>query len=141
MVLRLSFDLAQDRTGPAFAKAASAGKQTLRKDSGHAFLNIPSHWCRVSILELLSVLGMKYQQAPFMTSPNSDIRVFPDPQGLTHAAAEHLIQQASLAINTRGRFTIALAGGSTPKSLYALLATPEYRTRLDWEKIEVFWAN
>lgn len=76
-----------------------------------------------------------------MTSPNSDIRVYPDSQTLTHAAAEHLIEQGSLAIKARGRFTIALAGGSTPKALYSLLASPEYRTRLDWEKTEFFWGD
>lgn len=36
---------------------------------------------------------------------------------------------------------MALAGGSTPKNLYALLASPNYRTRLDWEKIEFFWGD
>jgi len=76
-----------------------------------------------------------------MTPPNSDICVFPDAPALTQGAAEHVIQQACLAIDTRGRFTIALAGGSTPKSLYALLASLEYRTRLEWEKIEFFWGD
>jgi 6-phosphogluconolactonase len=76
-----------------------------------------------------------------MTSPNSDLRVYPDSQALTHAAVEHLIEQGSLAIEARGRFTIALAGGSTPKALYSLLASPEYRTRLDWGKIEFFWGD
>jgi len=76
-----------------------------------------------------------------MTFPHSDIHVFPDTPSLTSAAAEHVIQQASLAIKTRGRFTIALGGGSTPKSLYALLASPEYRTRIDWGKIEFFWGD
>lgn len=76
-----------------------------------------------------------------MTSPNSDIRVYPDSQALTHAAAEHLIDQGALAIKARDRFTIALAGGSTPKALYSLLASPEYRTRLDWKKTEFFWGD
>lgn len=76
-----------------------------------------------------------------MTPLNSEICVFPDTHALTQAAAEHVIRQASLVINTRGRFTVALAGGSTPKSLYALLASPEYRTRLDWRNIEFFWGD
>lgn len=76
-----------------------------------------------------------------MTSLNSEICVVPDTQALTQSAAEHVIHQASLAINARDRFTIALAGGSTPKSLYALLASPEYRSRLDWGKIEFYWGD
>ncbi|MDT7042429.1 6-phosphogluconolactonase [Candidatus Nitronereus thalassa] len=76
-----------------------------------------------------------------MNSPNSNVCVYPTLQALTTAAAEHVIHQASLAINLRKKFTIALAGGSTPKNLYALLASPEYRTRLDWEKVEFFWGD
>lgn len=57
------------------------------------------------------------------------------------AAAEHVIELAALAMEARGRFTIALAGGSTPRSLYMLLASPEYQTRLDWGKTEFFWGD
>ncbi len=76
-----------------------------------------------------------------MTAPNSKISVYPDVQNLMLAAAEHVIAQASLAIKSRGRFTIALAGGSTPKSLYHLLASPAYRTRIEWENVEFFWGD
>ncbi len=74
-----------------------------------------------------------------MTAPTIDIS--PDAQSLMKAAAEHVVKKASLAIKARKRFTIALAGGSTPKSLYCLLSSPEYRTRLEWEKIEFFWGD
>ncbi|MDA0739747.1 MAG: 6-phosphogluconolactonase [Nitrospirae bacterium] len=74
-----------------------------------------------------------------MNSPTIDIS--PDAQSLMKAAAEHVVEQASLAIKARKRFTIALAGGSTPKSLYRLLASPEYRTCLEWENIKFFWGD
>ena len=57
------------------------------------------------------------------------------------AAARHIIQQADRAIRERGTFNLALAGGSTPKSLYALLAAPPFRTQLDWTKIHFFWGD
>ena len=40
----------------------------------------------------------------------------------------------------RGRFTIALSGGSTPKSLFNLLAT-NARTILPWDKMFFFWGD
>src|SRR5262249_41973592 len=35
----------------------------------------------------------------------------------------------------------ALSGGSTPKALYALLATPAYAARVDWARVQVFWSD
>ena len=40
-----------------------------------------------------------------------------------------------------GRFTVALSGGSTPKTLYSLLASPEYRGRVDWPRVHLFWGD
>ena len=57
------------------------------------------------------------------------------------AAAQHVIQHACQAIKARNTFTFALAGGSTPKSLYALLATQPFLTQLDWTKIHFFWGD
>jgi len=47
---------------------------------------------------------------------------------------------ANEAVSARGRFTIALSGGSTPKSLYNLLAT-NARTTLPWEQTLFFWGD
>lgn len=41
----------------------------------------------------------------------------------------------------KDRFTVALAGGSTPKGMYALLASDAYRDRIDWRKIHVFFGD
>lgn len=76
-----------------------------------------------------------------MIVPHSKIFVLPNASDLMEAAAEHVAEQAALSIKARERFTIALGGGSTPKSLYRLLASPEYRTRLEWEKVEFFWGD
>ncbi len=42
---------------------------------------------------------------------------------------------------SKGRFTVALAGGSTPKGMYALLASDTYRDRIDWQKVHVFFGD
>ena len=46
---------------------------------------------------------------------------------------------APSAISVRGRFTLALAGGSTPRAAYDRLAT--HHRRLDWHHTHVFWGD
>ena len=70
----------------------------------------------------------------------AEIRVLTTPQELFAAAAEEVVSLANEAVSARGRFTIALSGGSTPKSLYNLLAT-NARTALPWEKMFFFWSD
>ncbi|WP_426443421.1 6-phosphogluconolactonase [Bradyrhizobium genosp. P] len=58
-----------------------------------------------------------------------------DPAALAKAAAERVI--ARIAENA-GRVAVCLTGGSSPKALYELLATPEYRPRIPWERVHWF---
>ncbi len=52
-------------------------------------------------------------------------------------AVDHWVHSAQRAIQQRGRFTVALSGGSTPKAIYQKLkAAP-----LDWSKIWLFWSD
>jgi 6-phosphogluconolactonase len=69
-----------------------------------------------------------------------DVEVLADLGALSRAAAEHVVRDARDAVRRRGRFTIALAGGSTPRALYELLAG-EYRARVDWARTEVFFGD
>ncbi len=48
---------------------------------------------------------------------------------------------ADQSVNSRGRFTVALAGGSTPKHLYSLLATPEFQEQIPWPRVRFFWGD
>ena len=67
------------------------------------------------------------------------ITVLDDAAAVADAAAEAFIDAAARAIAARGRFTVALAGGSTPKATYARLAAmPE---RVDWQRVEVFFGD
>jgi len=52
-----------------------------------------------------------------------NVITFPDPQALANDAASRFAAIASQAIGARGVFSVALAGGSTPKMTYSLLAT------------------
>lgn len=56
-----------------------------------------------------------------MSSPRT-IRVLPTAADLFRGAAEEFVRAGRAAIAEQGRFTVALSGGSTPRSLYSLLA-------------------
>ncbi|MBD2104598.1 6-phosphogluconolactonase [Leptolyngbya sp. FACHB-261] len=70
-------------------------------------------------------------------SPHSQIEVFPDKADLIYRAVEVVLTEAHKALSHRDRFTIALAGGSTPEPLYQALAKQE----LPWDKVHVFWGD
>jgi 6-phosphogluconolactonase len=69
-----------------------------------------------------------------------EVRRLSTPQELFHAAAEEVLAVAQNAIAERGRFTIALSGGSTPKNLYTLIAA-NASTSLPWNQIFFFWGD
>jgi 6-phosphogluconolactonase len=75
-----------------------------------------------------------------IVSATFDVRRLATPQDLFQAAAEEVITAATDAIAERGRFTIALSGGSTPRSLYTLIAA-NANSSLPWEKIFFFWGD
>ena len=70
-----------------------------------------------------------------------ELIVVADQAALAQEAAERFAGFAEAAVARVGRFTVALAGGSTPKLLYALLATPSYRSRIPWHKSRIFWGD
>lgn len=71
----------------------------------------------------------------------SKIKIAQDLSELNILAAENFISIGNQAIETNGRFTISLAGGSTPKSLYQLLASDAYKNRIDWTHIFFFFGD
>src|SRR5580698_8115529 len=70
---------------------------------------------------------------------NREIQVFRDVADIASRAAELILAVANAAVQQNGRFTIALAGGSTPKTLYALLAAEPYFSVMPWEKTFIFF--
>jgi 6-phosphogluconolactonase len=65
------------------------------------------------------------------------VEVLTDRDALVSQALELIISKVETAIAEQGRFTIALAGGSTPKPLYEAIASQN----LPWDKIHVFWGD
>jgi 6-phosphogluconolactonase len=69
------------------------------------------------------------------------IHRFTDTADLFRAAAQAVIDIGTAAIDARGRFIVALAGGSTPKGVYQLPAKPGFRDQFDWHRVEWFWGD
>jgi 6-phosphogluconolactonase len=67
--------------------------------------------------------------------------VLPTPADVAEAAANAFVRSARAAVAARGRAWIALPGGRTPLPAFELLAGPEYRPRVPWDLVELFWAD
>jgi 6-phosphogluconolactonase len=72
---------------------------------------------------------------------SGEIKVYTGADVLAQAAAEHFVAQATEAIAARGRFVVALAGGSTPRPTYALLAGGAFAAQVKWPRVHVFWSD
>jgi 6-phosphogluconolactonase len=69
------------------------------------------------------------------------MQVYPDLESLVSAAAEQVATLAEDAVAARGRFSVALSGGSTPRPVYELLAADEFAARIDWSRVHIFWGD
>ena len=70
-------------------------------------------------------------------------KVWPTPAEVAAAAAEMFAASASAAVAARGVARIAVSGGTTPKTMFALLAdkSQPYFARVPWEKLHLFWVD
>jgi len=69
------------------------------------------------------------------------IRDFADIQLASSAAVEHVMDIAGSAVMNRGYCTLVLAGGSTPRLLYEMLADPAIAGQMPWHKCHIFWGD
>jgi 6-phosphogluconolactonase len=69
-----------------------------------------------------------------------EIRVLPTQNELFHAAALEFADRAADAVRDRGRLTVALSGGSTPRGMFSLLASGSI-PNIPWDKIYFFWGD
>ncbi|HEU0115532.1 MAG TPA: 6-phosphogluconolactonase, partial [Thermomicrobiales bacterium] len=74
-------------------------------------------------------------------TPRGAVDIVADPDALAAAAAIRFVAATTAATNERGRAFVALSGGSTPKRMGRLLASPTYRERVDWDRLDLFWGD
>lgn len=70
-----------------------------------------------------------------------DVIICRNADDLCRQAAAEFVRLAKESRHDRGRFTVALSGGSTPRALYSLLAAPEYKERIFWPQVHLFWGD
>ena len=70
-----------------------------------------------------------------------EIRIFNDVQDLAREAADLFVWLGGQAISGGGVFRVALAGGSTPKAIHAMLVEPVFAGQLDWRRVEFYFGD
>jgi len=63
------------------------------------------------------------------------------PEELACAGAEIFCRSAKTALAQRGRFTVAISGGDTPRPMHRLLAKDPYRSAIPWLNTHIFWVD
>ena len=74
-------------------------------------------------------------------APRPDLHVYATPQLAVEALAQAVRGLSADSVAARGRFTVALSGGSTPAALYRLLASQPFADDIDWSRWYVFWGD
>jgi 6-phosphogluconolactonase len=69
-----------------------------------------------------------------------DIRIHSNSQAVAEAAAEFILEIGRESVRAKGRFFLALSGGTTPESLYRALASPAF-DRFDWSRTVFFFSD
>ena len=67
--------------------------------------------------------------------------VYPDARAAAVALAESFAERAVEAVGARGRFSVALTGGSGPVRAYRLLGEEPLRSRIPWQGVHLFWGD
>ena len=73
---------------------------------------------------------------------NVEVRILPDGQAIAKRCAQKFVEISAAAVKEKGSFTVALSGGSTPKTLYGLLVNdPVLRSQVPWDKMYLFFGD
>ena len=69
------------------------------------------------------------------------IHIYPDIETVSRKAADMFLRISGNCIAGKGRFAVALSGGSTPKRFYELLGSEPYIRSIHWQHVHIFWAD
>jgi 6-phosphogluconolactonase len=76
-----------------------------------------------------------------VTKGSTAIQVFPDLEALSHSTAAIFTNLSKSCTASGGRFAVAVSGGSTPRRLYTILSSEQYRNSVDWSRVHFFWVD
>ena len=69
------------------------------------------------------------------------LHIFDNPEILGENLAEWICNLMEETLKEQQSFSLVLSGGGTPKILYQKLATEKYKSRIDWERVRIFWGD
>jgi 6-phosphogluconolactonase len=69
------------------------------------------------------------------------VLVYPDPAEVARGGARLFVDFAWQSIARDGQFAAALSGGNTPRQMFELLASEQFRGQVDWAKVHLFWSD
>ena len=70
-----------------------------------------------------------------------NLNIFETENEVLAALADYFVSVADKSIVAKGKFSVALSGGTSPKKLYQLLASPAYNKKVDWDKVYFFFGD
>jgi 6-phosphogluconolactonase len=70
-----------------------------------------------------------------------ELRIYADDGAVAQALAEYFVATGERAIAERGRFSVALSGGDTPRAAYELLAADPLRENLPWSDVFIYFGD
>jgi 6-phosphogluconolactonase len=70
-----------------------------------------------------------------------NLNIFNTEEEVLHALAAYFVKTAEQSIAAKGKFSVALSGGNSPKRLHELLASTTYADQVDWEKVYFFFGD
>ncbi|MBE8726482.1 6-phosphogluconolactonase [Flavobacterium hungaricum] len=69
------------------------------------------------------------------------IQIYNNTEEINSTAADLFVKAANESIAKKNRFTAVLTGGSSPAGIYKLLASEDYKSKIDWSKVFIFWGD
>ena len=98
----------------------------------HRWINPPARNTQSTVIE--TAAGDRHKGAV-------NLHVFQSTDDLSYSAAELFAKRCRDTVNARGRFVVALSGGSSSRRLYEALTKDPFHDTLPWDKVHVFWGD
>lgn len=70
-----------------------------------------------------------------------ELSIAKDIEELSRRFADWLVGYIKKRLHDQSHFSLVLSGGNTPRRLYQLLCTDEYRNKIDWSRIHFYWGD
>ncbi len=70
-----------------------------------------------------------------------EIIIKDNPSQLAKEATDIFAMTARDSVTRRGRFVVAISGGSTPQRMNRMLAEEPHRSEIEWDKTHIFWVD